>query len=190
MDMDPSFLPINDVSDWETLETQVVYDNPWITVEHHEVRTPAQTKGIYGLVRFKNKAIGIVPVDSDNHVYLVGQFRYPLNAYSWEIPEGGGPHEEDPLVAAKRELKEETGLIAQEWRKIGVLHTSNSVTDEEGILYLATGLSQSESEPEETESLAVQKVALKQAVEWVVEGKITDSLAVAGILLAARHLGI
>jgi len=177
-------------SDWTTLTKNVVYSNPWIEVEHHEVLTPANAPGIYGLVKFKNKAIGIVPVDEFGYIYLVGQFRYPLNAYSWEIPEGGGPHAENPLLAAQRELKEETGLIAAHWAHLGSIHTSNSVTNEEGVLYLATELTQGEMEPEDTEVLQLQRVPLVQAVDWVMESKITDSLSMAGILMAARKLGV
>src|SRR5690606_33199265 len=100
------------------------YENAWIKVEHRDVITPAGTPGIYGVVRFKNKAIGIVPVDDNGYIYLVGQFRYPLGEYSWEIPEGGGLLEHDPLDAAKRELKEETALVATFWERIGRIHTS------------------------------------------------------------------
>lgn len=188
--MEKVFLPCNETSDWQTIEKKVVYDNPWITVEHHDVITPGQTQGIYGLVKFKNKAIGVVPVDEAGNVYLVGQYRYPLSAYSWEIPEGGGPHEEDPLLAAQRELKEETGLYAHQWEVLGKIHTSNSVTDEEGLIFLARALEESIMEPEATEALSVEKVPLKDAVQWVMEGKITDSLSMVGILMAARCLGM
>lgn len=174
---------------WTTLMAKPIYDNPWINVTQFDVLNPKGGKGIYGVVRFKNKAIGIVPVDEQGFTYLVGQYRYTLNEYSWEIPEGGGPLNEEPLEAAKRELKEETGFEASEWKMIGRIHTSNSVTDEEGFLYLATGLSEGESEPEETEELAVKKIHLKEVVELIMDGEITDSLTIAGILKAARILG-
>ncbi len=174
---------------WKTIATNSVYDNPWIKVTQSEVINPKGGKGIYGVVSFKNKAIGIVPVDEEGFIYLVGQYRYTLNEYSWEIPEGGAPLNEEPLEAAKRELKEETGMVASDWKMIGRIHTSNSVTDEEGFLYLATGLKPGESEPEETEELAVKKVHLKAAVEMVMQNKITDSLSIAGIMKAARILG-
>jgi 8-oxo-dGTP pyrophosphatase MutT (NUDIX family) len=174
---------------WQTVVTKRIYDNPWIKVTESDVINPKGGKGIYGVVSFKNKAIGIVPVDKDGFTYLVGQYRYTLNEYSWEIPEGGGPMGEDPLETAKRELKEETGMEAGSWQMIGRIHTSNSVTDEEGFLYMATELNQGDSEPEETEELVVKKVHLKEAVEMVMQDKITDGLSIAGILKTARILG-
>ena len=174
---------------WTTLETKTIYDNPWIKVTQSDVLNPKGGKGIYGVVSFKNKAIGIVPVDKDGYTYLVGQYRYTLNEYTWEIPEGGGPMNEDPLLAAKRELKEETGFEAANWKMIGRIHTSNSVTDEEGFLYLATDLKAGQSEPEETEELSIKKIHLKEVVDLIMDGKITDSLTIAGILKAARLLG-
>src|SRR5690606_14582902 len=122
--------------------------------------------------------------------YLVGQFRYPLGEYSWEIPEGGGLLEHDPLDAAKRELKEETGLVATFWERIGRIHTSNSVTDEEGFIYLARGLSQEQAAPEETEDLQVRRLPLRDAVDMVMNGEITDSLSMCGILMVARMLKV
>ncbi|MDF2455241.1 MAG: pyrophosphohydrolase related protein [Cytophagaceae bacterium] len=174
---------------WITLGSKEIYNNPWIQVRQDDILNPAGNKGIYGVVSFKNKAIGIIPVDESGYIYLVGQYRYTLNEYSWEIPEGGGPMNEAPIEAAKRELKEETGYTAAQWELLGRIHTSNSVTDEEGFLYLATGLTAGESEPEETEELAVKKVHLKEAVELVMTGAITDSLSMAAILMAARKLG-
>lgn len=167
-----------------------MYENAWIKVEHRDVITPTGTPGIYGVVRFKNKAIGIVPVDDNGYIYLVGQFRYPLGEYSWEIPEGGGLLEHDPLDAAKRELKEETGLVATFWERIGRIHTSNSVTDEEGFIYLARGLSQEQAAPEETEDLQVRRLPLRDAVDMVMNGEITDSLSMCGILMVARMLKV
>jgi 8-oxo-dGTP pyrophosphatase MutT (NUDIX family) len=177
-------------NNWKTLTRKNVYENPWISIEHHDVITPAGSEGIYGVVNFKNKAIGVVPVDTENNIYLVGQFRYPLNAYSWEIPEGGGPLDELPLDAAKRELKEETGLIAEQWTDLGRIHTSNSATNEEGFLFMAETLHQYEQETEDTEEIQVRKVPLAEAVEMVMKSQITDSLSMAGILMVARIKGI
>lgn len=167
---------------WQTLSKKVAYDNPWIEVTHREVLTPAGTPGIYGVVHFKNIAIGIVPLDADYHTWLVGQYRYTLNAYSWEIPEGGGPLGEDPLLSAQRELQEETGISAGKWTKIFDFHTSNSVTDEFGLAYVAQDLSFGEAEPEETEELKVRKLPFAEAVEMVMRGEITDALAMTAIL--------
>ncbi len=175
---------------WQTLDSEVVYDNQWIEVRHETVVNPGGGAGIYGKVHYKNKAIGIVAIDHDNYIYLVGQYRYPTKAYSWEIPEGGGPLNEDPLVAAQRELLEETGLIALKWTKIATVHLSNSVNDEEGYIYVAENLTQSVQEPEETEELKVQKIHLSQAVELVMASEITDSLSMIGILQVARLRGL
>lgn len=152
---------------------------------------PAGGKGIYGKVHFKNKAIGIVAVDQENNTWLVGQWRYTLNEWSWEIPEGGGPLDTDILESARRELKEETGLIANRWSLIQRTHLSNSVSDEEGFIFLAEELTQLESELEDTEAdMKVWKLPISEALQMVLDGKITDSLTVIGILKVARIKGI
>jgi 8-oxo-dGTP pyrophosphatase MutT (NUDIX family) len=133
-------------------------------------------------VHFKNRAIGVVPLERDGSTYLVGQFRYALGEYSWELPEGGGPLEEDPLEAAKRELREETGLEADEWRLLLKMHLSNSVTDEVSLVYLARGLRPGEAQPEETEQLRVLRVPFDEVYRRVVVGEITDAITVAGVL--------
>ncbi|MBL7859326.1 MAG: NUDIX hydrolase [Cyclobacteriaceae bacterium] len=176
---------------WTTLSGEEKYDNRWINVTEYQVLNPSGGKGIYGKVHFKNKAIGIIPLDENNNTWLVGQFRYTLNTFEWEIPEGGGPLDEYPLDAAKRELKEETGLTAQHWSMIQRAHLSNSVSDEEGFIYLAEGLEQGEKEIEETEAdMKVWKLPLSEALQMVLAGRITDSLSVMGILKVARLKGI
>jgi len=175
---------------WTTLTSQEVYSNPWISISHREVLNPSGGHGIYGVVSFKNLAIGIVPVDDELHTYLVGQYRYTLNAYSWEIPEGGGPKGEEPLETAKRELLEETGLVATEWQVLCPIHTSNSVTDEYGVVYLARQLTQMQAEPEETEQLVIRRLPLSAAIQMVEDGLITDALSIAGLLMAGRKLGL
>ncbi len=169
---------------WTTLNSKTVYDNPWISISHREVLTPTGTDGIYGVVHFKNLAIGILPLDEDNNTWLVGQYRYTLEAYSWEIPEGGCPMGTDPLVSAQRELQEETGIQAAEWIKILDLHTSNSVTDEAGMAYIARGLSFGEAEPEDTEDLVIKKLPFEEAVRMVMAGEITDALSMVTIMKA------
>jgi 8-oxo-dGTP pyrophosphatase MutT (NUDIX family) len=171
---------------WTTLSSQIKYENKWIRVDEHEVINPGGGKGIYGTVHFKNKAIGIVPVDNDGNTWLVGQYRYALNEWSWEIPEGGGPLSEDVLTSAKRELKEETGLEAKHWNLLMRFHTSNSVTDEEGFIFLASELTIGERKTEETEAdMQVKKLPFAEAYQMVLDGNITDSMSVAGILKAA-----
>ena len=167
---------------WTVLSQREVYDNPWINVTEFDVLNPKGGKGIYGKVHFKNKAIGIIPLDDALNTYLVGQYRFTLNQYSWEIPEGGGPLGSDILQSAKRELKEETGLVADEWTKLMDFHLSNSVCDEHGGIFMARSLRQEESMPEDTEDLVVKKLPFEEAYQMVENGIITDSLAVAAIL--------
>jgi len=173
---------MNQLSSWKTNKTRVVYDNPWIKVREDDVVQPDGKPGIYGVVHFKNKAIGVLPIDDDGNIYLVGQFRYPLDVYSWEIPEGGGPHDEDPLLAAQRELQEETGLTAGHWKELGRAHLSNSVSDEEAIYYLATQLEKGEACPEGTEDLAHKHIPFPEALNMVLRGEITDALSVMAIM--------
>lgn len=172
---------------WTTLSGEEKYDNPWINVTEYQVLNPGGGKGIYGKVHFKNKAIGIIALDENNNTWLVGQYRYTLNEFHWEIPEGGGPVGTPLLEAAKRELKEETGLTAKKWSLLFRIHTSNSVTDEEAFVFLAEDLDHGESSLEETEAdLKVWKLPLKEAVDLVLQGKITDSMSVSGMLMVAR----
>jgi 8-oxo-dGTP pyrophosphatase MutT (NUDIX family) len=175
---------------WKKLSTTITYSNPWIEVQHHQVLNPSGGEGIYGQVNFKNIAVGVVPVDAEGNTYLVGQFRFPLEEYSWEIPEGGCPIGEDVLAAAKRELLEETGLLAQNWTVISRIHTSNSVCNEVGFIFLAENLTQGDAEPEETEDLKIKKLTLKAAVELVMNNQITDSISIAGLLKVARLKGV
>jgi 8-oxo-dGTP pyrophosphatase MutT (NUDIX family) len=173
---------------WQRLESREIYDNPWISVREDQVINPNGGRGIYGVVSMKAYALGIIPLDNDLNTWLVGQYRYTLDEYSWEIPMGGGDRRLDPLESAKRELKEETGITAGNWEKIMRIHTSNSVTNEEGFVYLAQELEFGNVEYDETEDLKIQKLPFKEALEMVMKGQITDSISVAGILKAARLL--
>lgn len=176
---------------WKTLSGELKYENRWISVTEYQVLNPSGGKGIYGKVHFKNTAIGVLPLDKELNTWLVGQFRYTLNAWSWEIPEGGGPEGESALEAAKRELKEETGLTANRWTEILKFHTSNSVTDEVGYSYLAEDLTEGEMVLEETEAdLKVWKLPLSEALKMVERGEITDSISVMSILKVARMKGL
>jgi 8-oxo-dGTP pyrophosphatase MutT (NUDIX family) len=169
---------------WKTLSERSVYANAWIDISHREVINPGGGAGIYGKVHFKNVAIGILPIDSAGNTWLVGQYRYTLNQYSWEIVEGGGPHNEPLLDAAKRELLEETGLTAQIWTPLLEMHISNSVTDEYGVAYIATDLAEGNAEPEETELLEVRKMPFEEVFQMAMRGEITDSLSLATIFKA------
>ena len=171
-------------SPWKIKTKELIYDNAWISVHHHNVLTPNNDEGIYGTVHFKNHAIGIIPLTEDNETYLVGQYRFPLNQYSWEIPMGGGLHDTPYLDSAKRELKEETGIEAKDWQELLKIHTSNSVCDESGTIYIARCLTYGEAEPEATEDLTIKKIPFEDAFQMVMNGEITDSLSVAGILKA------
>lgn len=173
---------MEEINPWVSVTQRGVYQNNWIGLTEHEVINPSGGKGIYGVVHFKNLAIGILPLDDELNTWIVGQYRFPLNAYSWEIVEGGGPHGTDPLESAKRELLEETGLIASNWTEIQRMHLSNSVSDELSITYIARGLIQGQAEPEETEQLTIRKIPFETAFEMVMSGEITDSMSVAAIL--------
>jgi ADP-ribose pyrophosphatase len=166
---------------WQTLTSELVYESAWIAVNKHQTINPAGKPAVYSVVNFKNLAIGILPLSDDGYTWLVGQWRYPLNAYSWEIPEGGGPLGEAPIETALRELKEETGIVAQKFEEIMQLHLSNSATNEHAFVFLATDLTFEEAEPEETEDLKVKKVHLNEAFEMVMKGEITDGISVAAI---------
>jgi 8-oxo-dGTP pyrophosphatase MutT (NUDIX family) len=167
---------------WTVLNERIVYDNKWIGLTEYDVVNPGGGKGIYGKVRYKNLAIGVLPLDHAGNTWLVGQYRFVLNAYSWEIPEGGGDPALPPMESARRELLEETGLVAAEWLPLMEMHLSNSVSDERAYIFLARGLEQREAEPEETEQLVVRKLPFEEAYRMVETGEITDSMSVASIL--------
>jgi 8-oxo-dGTP pyrophosphatase MutT (NUDIX family) len=173
-------------SPWRRHSRRVAYDNPWIAVWHDEVTRPDGQPGTYGVVHYKSLAVGIVPIDADDRVVLVGQFRYTLDAYSWEIPEGGVPFDEDPLEGARRELREETGIEAAEWRELGRVHLSNSITDEAGVVYLATGLSDGVASPDGTEEIEIRRVPFDEALAMTRDGRITDMLSV----VALQHVAL
>ena len=171
---------------WITHKSRPVYENRWIRVSESEVTNPGGGSGIYGVVHFKNRAIGVVPIDDEGYTWLVGQYRYTLNTYEWEIPEGGCPEGESPLEAAKRELAEETGLIASDYRMIlDNIALSNSVSDERATIFVARGLTQAEASPEETELLQLRRLPLREAIAMVRRGEITDSISVIALLVLA-----
>jgi RluA family pseudouridine synthase len=171
---------------WTKISECEVYDNPWINVNEHTVLNPSGNEGIYGKVHFKNQAVGVIPVDRNGYTWLVGQYRYTLDEYSWEIPEGGCPENESPLETAKRELREETGITAKTWTPILTMHLSNSVSDEIGYIFLAEDLEFGDAEFEDCEDIELMKVPFSTAFDMVMDCEITDSLSVAGILKLDR----
>lgn len=179
---------IEESNPWQTKSAEIKYSNNWIDLVHNEVITPGGKEGIYGVVHFKNVACAILPIDDHHNTYLVGQFRYPLGIYSWEIPMGGSPLAEEPIDGAKRELLEETGLVANTWQFLGNIHTSNCVTDEVAACYLAKDLIQMKPQPEDTEQLTIKKVPFSEAYNMAIDGRITDALSVICILKVANIL--
>jgi 8-oxo-dGDP phosphatase len=176
-------------SPWKRGPERLVFDNPWIKVTEHDATAPTGKPAHYGVVGFKNLAIAVLPIHADGTVTLVGQNRFALADYSWEIPEGGSPLSEDPLEGARRELAEETGLVAADWREVLRLQLSNSVTDERAIGYVATGLSASPGghHPDDTEELALERVPFAEALDAALAGHLQDVLTVA-MLLRAYHM--
>jgi 8-oxo-dGTP pyrophosphatase MutT (NUDIX family) len=172
---------------WKRHGRTFIYENAWITVNHDEVTRPDGKPGIYGVVHFKHRAVGVVAIDEEDRILLVGQYRYPLDVYSWELPEGGAHQGENLAGAAARELREETGVTAERWTRIVRAHLSNSVTDEEATIFLAEGFSHGDAEPEGDELLQVKWVPFADAVRMVFEGEITDAISVMGILRVAAE---
>jgi 8-oxo-dGTP pyrophosphatase MutT (NUDIX family) len=163
---------------WTRLARRVAYENAWITVWHDDVLRPDGEPGIYGVVHYRNRAVGVVALDEQDRVLLVGQYRYTLDLYSWELPEGGAAPDEEPLAAAQRELLEETGCTAAHWEELLRAHLSNSVSDEEAILYLARGLTDGTARPEGTERLQMRRVPFAEALAMLERGSITDAMSV------------
>ena len=170
---------------WKKLSSRVVFENPWITVTEDHVVNPAGGENDYGVVRFKNRAVAILPLDEAGNTWILGQDRYTLGEYSWELPMGGAPQDEDALAAAKRELREETGLIANRWSELMQLHTSNSITDEQGFVFVAEDLTEGEPDFGETENIEIRKLPLAEAIDMAKHGLITDAISVAALLRMA-----
>jgi 8-oxo-dGTP pyrophosphatase MutT (NUDIX family) len=167
-----------------------VFGNPWLEVWEERILDPSGKPGVYGKVSFLNKAVGIIPIDEQDHTWLVGQYRYCIRQYAWEVPMGGSPHPVDPLETARRELREETGLTAGRWQQILYVHTSNSVTDEEGYVFTAEDLQMGAPEFESTERIEIRRLPLAEAVRMALDGGITDCISVAGLLKVAHLRGI
>lgn len=180
---------------WQTLSTREVYSNAWIRVREDQVINPSGGPGIYGVVEYKNRAVGVIPIDDEGFTWLVGQYRYTHDLYEWEIPEGGCPEGEELIETAERELLEETGILAREYDiLLDGIQLSNSVSNEKAWIFVARGLSFVNSSPEETEKLEVKRVPLTQAIDMALKGDIRDAMSVAGLLklgcLEDKRLGI
>ena len=172
---------VSDKNPWKKIDEEIKYDNPWIRVTHSNVINPSGHKGVYGSVHFKHWAIGIVPLDNEMNTWIVGQYRYPIKKYSWEIPEGGGDFNVSTIDSAKRELSEECGLQAKEWTRIQKFHLSNSVCDEYGEIFLAQDLEEFENHPDPEEELKVKKLPFEEVFKMTLNGEITDSISIMAI---------
>ncbi len=177
-------MSVRKIGPWTVQSQQTAFENPWIKIVDHTVTHPGGSDGEYGVVHFKNLAIGILPFDDDGMIPLVGQHRFPLDKYSWELPEGGGPRDIPPLESAKRELAEETGFTAQSWAPLCAFDTSNSVTDERAQCFFAWNLEAGNAAPEASEELTIRKVKFNALLDLVMDGEITDSMTVAMTLFA------
>ena len=176
--------PVN-AGPWIRHSRRIAYENPWITIWHDEVTRPDGEPGIYGVVHFANLAVGILAIDETGRVLLVGQHRYALDAYSWEIPEGGVPIGETALEGAQRELREETGIEAATWRELARSHLSNSVSDELAIVYLATSLTAGAATPDGTEALDVRWLPFDEVLAMTLDSRIMDALTILAVQRAA-----
>jgi len=175
-DLDPTA-----VGPWRRRSRETAYANPWIEVWHDEVDRPDGSAGIYGVVHFRSAAVAVIAVGDDGRVLLVGQHRYALDEYSWEVPEGGVPAGEDLLDGARRELVEETGFEADDWRLVCRLSISNSVTDERGAIFIARGLRAGDASPDATEDLALRWATLDEVIDEIDRGEIHDLLTIAAV---------
>jgi 8-oxo-dGTP pyrophosphatase MutT (NUDIX family) len=170
---------------WRRRTRRQVYVNAWIMVWHDEVDRPDGSPGIYGVVHYANEAVGVVVLDDDDRVLLVGQFRYTLDRYSWEIPEGGSPPGEPAVEGAKRELLEETGVTADDWRQIGRFTLSNSISDEAGVLFAAHARSRGTPSPDPTEDLVTRWVPFDEAIAMIDRAEIVDAMSIMALQAVA-----
>ena len=162
---------------WTVLSQRVAYDNNWIQVIEHDVLNSAGNPGLYGVVHVKSLAVGVLPIDDDGAIYLVGQYRFPGGYFSWELPEGGGAMDVPAEISGARELREETGLTAACWHQFLRMDLSNAISDERAVGLIAWGLRQFAPEPEEDEKIMVRRVPFGKALAMALSGEIVDSFA-------------
>lgn len=165
---------------WVILSESIEFENPWLKLTNYKTQNPKGDPADYGVVHFKNRAVGVIPY-ADGYVWMVGQTRFALGQYSWEIPEGGCPEGESLIETAHRELKEETGITAAQMQPLLKLHTSNSVTDEYGEIFLATDLTFGPAQHEDSEDITVEKFTLDALCAFIDQGEITDLMTIAAI---------
>jgi len=171
---------------WRTKSSRVVYENAWIRVREDQVIRPDGGPGLYGVIEIR-PSVGVVALNDQDQIVLVGQWRYSVNRYSWEIPRGGShPGEQNMLDVAKRELAEEAGVVADEWRVLGPVDVCNGVADDVQTLFLATGLSSTEMSLDPEEDITVEWKPFEEAVRMAMDGRITEVCSVAAILRVAR----
>ncbi|MDX1571192.1 MAG: NUDIX hydrolase [Xanthomonadales bacterium] len=187
MSRPPRGFPPAEANPWKTHAVKPIYANPWFEVEEHQVTRPDGEAGIYGIVHPARIALGVVPLEADGTVWLVGQYRYPLSRYSWEIPEGGGDPDLGLVEEAARELVEETGLTAGRWDRLISMHTSNCFTSEEAVIFLARDLQPGKARPDGNEQLQLARVDLAEAVAAIARGEITDAMTIAALLELERR---
>jgi ADP-ribose pyrophosphatase len=178
-----------DGNPWIVKSVDRPFENEWLALDRHKVVRPDGDDGTYTVVRIRRVAVGVLPIEPDGSVHLVGQWRFPLGRYSWEMPEGGAEPGEDPLDCAKRELEEETGLSAGRFERVLELDMSNSLTDERAVIYLAFDLRAGEASPEGTEVLRRRRAHFRDVLERVADYRITDAMTVAAVL-RAHHMAL
>lgn len=178
------FYIVSQENPWKTLSSEIVHETPWVRINHHKVINPGGSEGIYSVTEFKNLALGILPLDDEYNTWIVGQYRYPIDIYSWEIPEGGGDFNVPPVESAQRELQEECGVIARDWQLLLTSHTSNSATNEFAYIYVAKGLTFTDPHPDDDERLEIRKLPFTELYRMVMDNEVTDSLTVMAVLKA------
>lgn len=173
---------------WKIKSEETRYSCERYDLVVYDTINPADKPMEYPVMRYKQKSTAVCAVDDKGYLYIVGQWRFGAGYYSWEVIEGRSDPGETPDITIKRELKEEAGLTAKEWKYLGMFYPNNVLTDEEVHVYIARGLTQGETSPDEHEKLTVKKVRFLDFLQNVIQGKITDGITVSAVLMAYFHL--